>query len=191
MVAFFAWTFSLGIGGIIATSECFPSRKVIRLAFPLSAISTTQDNIPKHRRHTSSYGFGSLPRVRQLFGDQLNILRRHSFLQEAFCGCPRRLQCYSATALTPKCAVSRSLPQTNRTQMGENARQVKTWIAALGLVENHDQDGGDLRALLRDGVLLCRLVNRLKPGTISKVTEGPKFCVNCELITQFCHVNYA
>lgn len=74
--------------------------------------------------------------------------------------------------------------------MDEKSRETRTWIKALGLLENHDQNGDDLRPLLLDGTLLCRLVNRLKPGTIEKVKEW-LFLASAQIGDAFCHVNYA
>lgn len=56
-------------------------------------------------------------------------------------------------------------------------REIGSWFVALGLLEqrqktaDHEFDSY-LRDILKDGSILCRLVNRLKPGTINKVREG-------------------
>ena len=55
-------------------------------------------------------------------------------------------------------------------------RQIESWFVALGLLEqrqkaaDHELDSF-LLDILKDGSILCRLVNRLKPGTINKVRE--------------------
>jgi len=53
-------------------------------------------------------------------------------------------------------------------------RQIESWFVALGLLDQRQktvehESGGFLLDILKDGSILCRLVNRLKPGTISKV----------------------
>lgn len=56
-------------------------------------------------------------------------------------------------------------------------REIGSWFVALGLLEQRQKAGDHefdsyLRDILKDGSILCRLVNRLKPGTINKVREG-------------------
>jgi len=55
-------------------------------------------------------------------------------------------------------------------------RQIESWFVALGLVEQRQKTADDefdsyLQNILKDGSILCRLVNRVKPGTINKVRE--------------------
>lgn len=54
-------------------------------------------------------------------------------------------------------------------------RQIESWLLELGLLEQRqdaDQDlDSCLLAVLKDGAILCRLVNRLKPETIAKVKQ--------------------
>ena len=56
-------------------------------------------------------------------------------------------------------------------------REIESWFVALGLLEqrqtasDHESDSY-LRDILKDGSILCRLVNRLKPGTVNKVRVG-------------------
>ncbi|PFX33642.1 Rho guanine nucleotide exchange factor 7 [Stylophora pistillata] len=53
-------------------------------------------------------------------------------------------------------------------------REIESWFVALGLLEqrqtasDHESDSY-LRDILKDGSILCRLVNRLKPGTVNKI----------------------
>lgn len=64
--------------------------------------------------------------------------------------------------------------------MGLKPRQIVSWFVALGLLEQH-QDTNDLELdsflldILKDGSLLCRLLNRLKPSTINKVSQRVLF----------------
>ncbi|RMX60726.1 hypothetical protein pdam_00006798 [Pocillopora damicornis] len=57
-------------------------------------------------------------------------------------------------------------------------REIGSWFDALGLLEqrqkaaDHEFDSY-LRDILKDGSILCRLVNRLKPGTINKIYQEP------------------
>ena len=61
---------------------------------------------------------------------------------------------------------------------------------ALGLLEQR-QEADDLALdnflldILKDGSLLCRLLNRLKPSTINKVSQQKIFLQ----ASRFCHVN--
>jgi len=55
-------------------------------------------------------------------------------------------------------------------------RQIESWFVALGLLEQRqitpdDEFDSYLQNILKDGSILCRLVNRVKPGTINKVRE--------------------
>ena len=55
-------------------------------------------------------------------------------------------------------------------------RQIESWFVALGLVQQREKIGDDefdsyLQDILKDGSILCRLVNRVKPGTINKVRK--------------------
>lgn len=64
--------------------------------------------------------------------------------------------------------------------MGLKPRQIVSWFVALGLLEQR-QDTNDLELdsflldILKDGSLLCRLLNRLKPSTINKVSQRVLF----------------
>ena len=55
-------------------------------------------------------------------------------------------------------------------------RQIESWFVALGLLEQRKKTTDDefdsyLQNILKDGSILCRLVNRVKPGTINKVSD--------------------
>lgn len=60
-------------------------------------------------------------------------------------------------------------------EMRLKPRQIESWLLELGLLEQRqdaDQDlDSCLLAVLKDGAILCRLVNRLKPETIAKVKQ--------------------
>lgn len=56
-------------------------------------------------------------------------------------------------------------------------RQIESWFVALGLVEQRPKTAESefdsyLQNILKDGSILCRLVNRVKPGTINKIHQG-------------------
>lgn len=57
-----------------------------------------------------------------------------------------------------------------------SAEQTVTWLITLGVLESPKKTISDpevfLQASLKDGVVLCRLLERLLPGTIEKVS-GP------------------
>uniref|UniRef100_A0A6I8PJ19 Rho guanine nucleotide exchange factor 7 n=1 Tax=Ornithorhynchus anatinus TaxID=9258 RepID=A0A6I8PJ19_ORNAN len=59
-----------------------------------------------------------------------------------------------------------------------SAEQTVTWLIALGVLESPKKSISDpegfLQASLRDGVVLCRLLDRLLPGTIDKVYPEPR-----------------
>jgi len=55
-------------------------------------------------------------------------------------------------------------------------RQIESWFVALGLLEQRPKTAESefdsyLQNILKDGSILCRLVNRVKPGTINKVRK--------------------
>ena len=60
-------------------------------------------------------------------------------------------------------------------EMRLKPRQIESWFVALGLLEQRQDEDQELDsfllAVLKDGSILCRLVNRLKPGTIAKVKQ--------------------
>uniref|UniRef100_A0ACB8FJ86 Rho guanine nucleotide exchange factor 7 n=1 Tax=Sphaerodactylus townsendi TaxID=933632 RepID=A0ACB8FJ86_9SAUR len=54
-----------------------------------------------------------------------------------------------------------------------SAEQTVTWLITLGVLESPKKSISDpegfLQASLKDGVVLCRLLDRLLPGTIDKL----------------------
>ena len=48
--------------------------------------------------------------------------------------------------------------------------QLKTWLGELGINVTLN-DGEDFHDGLRDGVILCQLVNHVKPGSVDEVRE--------------------
>ncbi|XP_059356064.1 rho guanine nucleotide exchange factor 7a isoform X1 [Carassius carassius] len=70
------------------------------------------------------------------------------------------------------------------------AEQTVTWLITLGVLESpkktiSDPDGF-LQSSLRDGVVLCRLLERLRPGTTDKIYQDPKNDSEClSNITEF------
>ncbi|XP_035378872.1 rho guanine nucleotide exchange factor 7a isoform X3 [Electrophorus electricus] len=70
------------------------------------------------------------------------------------------------------------------------AEQTVTWLITLGVLESpkktiSDPDGF-LQSSLKDGVVLCRLLERLRPGTTDKIFQDPKNDCEClSNITEF------
>ncbi|XP_077073205.1 rho guanine nucleotide exchange factor 7a isoform X1 [Siphateles boraxobius] len=70
------------------------------------------------------------------------------------------------------------------------AEQTVTWLITLGVLESpkktiSDPDGY-LQSSLKDGVVLCRLLERLRPGTTDKIFQDPKNDSEClSNITEF------
>ncbi|XP_030642041.1 rho guanine nucleotide exchange factor 7a isoform X3 [Chanos chanos] len=63
------------------------------------------------------------------------------------------------------------------------AEQTVTWLITLGVLESpkktiSDPDGF-LQSSLKDGVVLCRLLERLRPGTTDKIFQDPKNDAEC------------
>lgn len=56
-----------------------------------------------------------------------------------------------------------------------SAEQTVTWLITLGVLESPKKTISDpeafLQTALQDGAVLCRLLDRLKPGTVEKVSE--------------------
>uniref|UniRef100_A0A673I2P6 Rho guanine nucleotide exchange factor 7-like n=1 Tax=Sinocyclocheilus rhinocerous TaxID=307959 RepID=A0A673I2P6_9TELE len=78
------------------------------------------------------------------------------------------------------------------------AEQTVTWLITLGVLESpkktiSDPDGF-LQSSLKDGFVLCRLLERLRPGTTDKIYQDPKNDSEClSNITEFlkgCALNY-
>ncbi|XP_037384579.1 rho guanine nucleotide exchange factor 7 isoform X3 [Talpa occidentalis] len=64
-----------------------------------------------------------------------------------------------------------------------SAEQTVTWLITLGVLESPKKTVADpegfLRAALRDGVVLCRLLERLLPGSIERVFPEPRSESEC------------
>uniref|UniRef100_A0A8I3WSN6 Rho guanine nucleotide exchange factor 7 n=1 Tax=Callithrix jacchus TaxID=9483 RepID=A0A8I3WSN6_CALJA len=64
-----------------------------------------------------------------------------------------------------------------------SAEQTVTWLITLGVLESPKKTIADpegfLQASLKDGVVLCRLLERLLPGTIEKVYPEPRSESEC------------
>ncbi|XP_041115404.1 rho guanine nucleotide exchange factor 7-like isoform X1 [Polyodon spathula] len=59
-----------------------------------------------------------------------------------------------------------------------SAEQTVTWLITLGVLESPKKTVSDpegfLQSSLKDGVVLCRLLDRLRPGCIEKVYQEPR-----------------
>lgn len=65
-----------------------------------------------------------------------------------------------------------------------SAEQTVTWLITLGVLESPKKTISDpeafLQTSLKDGVVLCRLLERLSPGSMDKVrTELPLVFPSC------------
>ncbi|XP_072885195.1 rho guanine nucleotide exchange factor 7-like isoform X1 [Hemitrygon akajei] len=64
-----------------------------------------------------------------------------------------------------------------------SAEQTVTWLISLGVLESPKKSVSDpeafLRAALRDGVALCRLLERLVPGSVQRIHQEPKSEAEC------------
>ena len=67
--------------------------------------------------------------------------------------------------------------EAGRAAAMNSAEQTVTWLITLGVLESPKKTISDpegfLQASLKDGVVLCRLLERLLPGTIEKVSAPP------------------
>lgn len=67
--------------------------------------------------------------------------------------------------------------EAGRAAAMNSAEQTVTWLITLGVLESPKKTISDpegfLQASLKDGVVLCRLLERLLPGTIEKVSVSP------------------
>jgi len=73
------------------------------------------------------------------------------------------------------------------------AEQTVTWLITLGVLESpkktiSDPDGF-LQSSLKDGVVLCRLLERLRPGTTDKVSAHPPFGAPCFSVHFTCNLH--
>uniref|UniRef100_A0A8C5CMT0 Rho guanine nucleotide exchange factor 7 n=2 Tax=Gadus morhua TaxID=8049 RepID=A0A8C5CMT0_GADMO len=64
-----------------------------------------------------------------------------------------------------------------------SAEQTVTWLITLGVLESPKKTISDpeafLQTSLRDGVVLCRLLERLSPGSTEKIYQEPKNDAEC------------
>ncbi|XP_023185587.1 rho guanine nucleotide exchange factor 7-like isoform X2 [Xiphophorus maculatus] len=65
-----------------------------------------------------------------------------------------------------------------------SAEQTVTWLITLGVLESPKKSVSDpeafLQASLQDGVVLCRLLERLRPGTVDKFIQEPRSDSECQ-----------
>ncbi|XP_039860422.1 rho guanine nucleotide exchange factor 7-like isoform X2 [Simochromis diagramma] len=71
-----------------------------------------------------------------------------------------------------------------------SAEQTVTWLITLGVLESPKKSISDpeafLQASLQDGAVLCRLLERLRPGTVDKFFQEPRGDSECQRnITEF------
>ncbi|XP_039649509.1 rho guanine nucleotide exchange factor 7b isoform X2 [Perca fluviatilis] len=71
-----------------------------------------------------------------------------------------------------------------------SAEQTVTWLITLGVLESPKKSISDpeafLQASLQDGAVLCRLLERLRPGTVDKFFQEPRGDNECQRnITEF------
>uniref|UniRef100_A0A4W6ESK5 Osteoclast-stimulating factor 1 n=1 Tax=Lates calcarifer TaxID=8187 RepID=A0A4W6ESK5_LATCA len=65
-----------------------------------------------------------------------------------------------------------------------SAEQTVTWLITLGVLESPKKSISDpeafLQTSLRDGAVLCRLLERLRPGTVDKFFQEPRSDSECQ-----------
>ncbi|KAM9334277.1 rho guanine nucleotide exchange factor 7b [Symphorus nematophorus] len=71
-----------------------------------------------------------------------------------------------------------------------SAEQTVTWLITLGVLDSPKKSISDpeafLQTSLQDGAVLCRLLERLRPGTVDKFVQEPKSDSDCQRnITEF------
>lgn len=70
-----------------------------------------------------------------------------------------------------------------------SAEQTVTWLITLGVLDSPKKTISDpeafLQTALQDGAVLCRLLDRLKPGTVEKVSEQETQWGLCCTSTEF------
>ena len=68
-----------------------------------------------------------------------------------------------------------------------DTQDLQEWVEALGLPLEPAEDDRALRNQLRDGIFLCQLVNRIKPGSVENVSESSTIrATPCPVISQPC-----
>ena len=61
--------------------------------------------------------------------------------------------------------------------MAMTGEEIHDWLNNAGLLPEHNRDAS-FANLLKDGISLCRLINRIKPGSVTNVTfQTRKLCV--------------
>ncbi|XP_041936926.1 rho guanine nucleotide exchange factor 7b isoform X1 [Alosa sapidissima] len=64
------------------------------------------------------------------------------------------------------------------------AEQTVTWLITLGVLESPKKTISDpegfLQASLKDGVVLCKLLERLRPGSVEKICQEPRNDSDCQ-----------
>ncbi|XP_012675125.2 rho guanine nucleotide exchange factor 7b isoform X2 [Clupea harengus] len=65
-----------------------------------------------------------------------------------------------------------------------SAEQTVTWLITLGVLESPKKTISDpegfLQASLKDGVVLCKLLERLRPGSVEKICQEPRNDSDCQ-----------
>lgn len=51
-----------------------------------------------------------------------------------------------------------------------NEQDLYEWMLQLEVPLSPEEQAGDFRSQLRDGIVLCHLVNRLRPGSVDSVS---------------------
>ena len=76
------------------------------------------------------------------------------------------------------------MPKREGKYKGAAQQKVLAWVADV-TEQDADFSRGDLIDSLRDGVVLCELLNKLQPGTVKKIDRKGKPMSNRENITKF------
>ena len=76
------------------------------------------------------------------------------------------------------------MPKREGKYKGAAQQKVLAWVADV-TEQEADFSRGNLIDSLRDGVVLCELLNKLQPGTVKKIDRKGKPMSNTENITKF------